>query len=189
MSGTGVQIGPNSLIGRIVGCAIVILVLRAGSSLWDRVTNGDAVEAANQRIVLELGGQEVQLPLEHFNVYLVETKGEVESFEMRGPDVVLTGEFPAGVQVDYEENWKVLLQRTMDIGASGGDPSDPTFSTITLPALGACRVVGGSFVIETIGEGKDAKTPLSGTCTIRCETPQGPKTIEGRFAVNGTTWG
>jgi hypothetical protein len=147
------------------------------------------LDAANQRLVLEFEGRTLDLPLERLDIYLTEDESP-EAFELHGPGVLMAGDLPDGIRVDYEENWDALLRQSIPIAAEGGSHNEtPKSSTITLPDLGACRVLGGSFTVQSVGAERDARTPVQGTCTIRCETRDGERVLRGKFAVQGTTWG
>lgn len=187
MSGLG-----SRAVRWIVGMALLIVVgaAREGiSNLFHRGSDAEVLEAVNQRLQLEFDGQSVDLSLERLNVYLTESEDEPEIFQLAGPNVSLAGRFPADVRVDYEENWRELLSRSIPVSESLGSDFEPSASTITLPDLGTCRILGGTLVIDSVGQNRDAKTPLRGTCTLRCVTPQGEVSVRGTFAVLGTTWG
>lgn len=175
-----------------VGMALLFVVGAARENIRDlfhRGSEGDVLEAANQRLQLEFDGQSVDLSLERLNVYLTESEGEPEIFQLAGPNVSLAGRFPADIRVDYEENWSQLLSRSIPVSASMGSDFEPSNSTITIPGVGTCRILGGTLTIDSVGQNRDAETPLRGTCTLRCMTPRGEISVRGSFSVLGTTWG
>ena len=72
---------------------------------------GGKATAANfeQKLVLDVDGKSVEIPLEKMDVNLVKRGNAPENFEIHGTGVVLVGNFPPGVRVDYGENWSVLV--------------------------------------------------------------------------------
>jgi hypothetical protein len=165
------------------------LLLLAGCDVATSVSREETVKNFAQKLVLQIDGQSVELPLEKLDVYLTEDEEYPEIFELLGLGVVLVGEFPAGVRVDYGEHWNVLVGKAIPIAAKGGDPREEKTSSITLPGKPAANVVGGTFTVEKFEEGWDAKTPLTGRIELKLATPEGEKSVSGTFAVLGTTWG
>jgi hypothetical protein len=149
----------------------------------------EAVENFVQKLVLDVEGKSVEIPLEKMDVFLVKRGSGPEIFEIHGTGVVLVGTFPKDVRVDYGEHWEELVGKAITISPRGGDPREPSESQLTLPGKAPLKVLGGTFTVEKRREGFDAKTPLSGRIEIKCQTPQGEKTYKGTFAVKGTTWG
>ncbi len=144
------------------------------------------IEAFEQRIVLDMEGSSLPLPLEAMDVFLTEDDWP-ETFEIRGNGITLVGAFPRNVRVDYEENWPVLIGKPIPIVARGGGENKS--SSLTIPAVGTFRVLGGSFTIERTEPGYDAKTPLTGRIELRVLGAGGETQLRGTLAVKGTTWG
>lgn len=170
-----------------VGIVVSLVTMAVVAS---RLRGDEADDKFEQQLVLSVEGKDVRLPLEKLDVYLVEDEKEhPEIFEMIGPDVTLVGAFPMNIHVDYDENWERMLNRPIKIAPKGGDPREEKESTLALPGQERAAVIDGTFTVTKIGEGADAKTPLSGTIKLKVKFPGGMKTLEGRFAVLGTTWG
>lgn len=173
-----------------VGACVAMLFLSAsGCDVAIDAAREAAVKEFVQKLVLTIDGTSVELPLEKLDVFLTEEEQYPEIFELHGGGVVLVGEFPAGVRVDYAENWRLLIGKTIPILPQGGVNRDEQLSSITLPGHAAANVVGGSFTVEKVSDGWDAKTPLSGKIELKIATPEGEQVIRGTFAVLGTTWG
>jgi hypothetical protein len=165
------------------------LLLASGCEVATNASREETVKNFAQKLVLQVDGQSVELPLEKLDVFLTEEEEYPEIFELLGPGVALVGEFPVGVRVDYGEHWDLLVGKAIPIAAKGGDPRAEKTSSITLPGKPAANVVGGTFTVEKFDAGWDAKTPLTGRIELQLATPDGEKTIRGTFAVLGTTWG
>jgi len=177
---------PSRLIALVaIGC----LATAAGCAKRGARASKATPENFVQKLVLDVDGKPVDLPLEKMDVNLVKRGNFPETYEIHGTGVVLVGEFPKGVNVGYGEDWNVLVGKAVPILPTGGSEGQKLESTLTLPGQPAYPVTGGSITVAEIGEDIDAKTPLSGRIEIQCQTPQGEKTFRGTFAVNGTTWG
>jgi len=142
-------------------------------------------------LTLSGDGTTVTLPLHIMNVYLVEDHRYPETYELEGDGVVLAGEFPLDVHVDYDEAWEKLLGKSVAIKPKGG-ADGATESMLTLPGYGRLKVVGGSFTSEKYSgkyAGLEGDLTLSGSITIRVQTASGEKEYSGRFAVQCVSWG
>jgi hypothetical protein len=143
-------------------------------------------------LALEIDGKTVELKLEKMDIYLVDPAHQAEfpeSFEIVGPDVILCGEFPKSTRVGHEAKYDVLRGTNVAITKANADVREPKRSSLTLPESGPTTVEGGSLVVDQIGQGDDARTPLSGKVQLRLKTPSGERTVNGTFKVKGTTWG
>ena len=142
---------------------------------------------------LDIDGRRVELPLQTMDVFLVDPDFEreyPESFEIIGPDVVLVGKFPMTMRVGYGENFSTLHGKPIAIARETVDAREPKRSSLILPGGGQALVEGGSFIVNRVGKGQDAKTPIAGTVTLKLRTPGGAeRTVNGTFKVRGTTWG
>src|SRR5262245_56427359 len=116
-----------------------------------------------QKLVLDVDGKSVEIPLEKMDVFLVKRGNSPETYEVHGTGVVLAGTFPAGVRVEYGENWATLVGKPIAVSPKGGDRADPSESHLTLPGGAALKVIGGTITFAEVGEGYDAKTPLTGS--------------------------
>ena len=164
---------------------LILIALLAGVLL-----PGGCSEAPDA-LSLEIDGQKIDLPLEQMDIYLVDSEYEdeyPESFEILGPGVVLVGKFPMGTNVGYEENYSVLSGKPIAITAQTADARVEKRSSLMLSG-GQVMVDGGAFVVTSIGKNEDAKTPLTGSISLKLRTPSGEKTVKGTFKVRGTTWG
>ena len=152
----------------------------------------DTVNKEDWKIVFTYDGAEVELPLEHMHVFLVEDEGQYpEVFEIAGQGVTLVGTFPMDCHVGYEENWPVLFGRSIVVDANGG-AMDDKISHLQMPDGSKAFVVGGSLLPETLDgkiDGMEGDRTLRGTFTLRVRTSLGEEEIEGRFAVHCMTFG
>jgi hypothetical protein len=144
-------------------------------------------------LTLNIDGQTVELPLERMDVFLVDPDFEKEfgeTFEITGRDVVLVGQFPISTRVGYREAFGNLTGKPIAIAKEGGDEREPKRSSLLLPGgAGQALVESGTFTVNKVGKGSDAKTPVAGTVTLKLRTAGGEKTVTGTFKVRGTTWG
>lgn len=147
------------------------------------------VPEPGQHIILQSEHGSVPLAVERLNVYLTEDERYPESFEFEGADISLVGVLPVTLHVGYDENWKALLGKPIAFSRGVGDSSVDSGSHIQIPGEARMPVVGGEFTIHEIGDGLDAKTPLTGEIRVRCLTPAGEREYRGTFQVKGTTWG
>ena len=173
--------------------AVMVLVGCVGKDEAGR--SGDAATPTSE-LRLTVGQEEVSLPLEMMDIFLVEDLAYAETFAMRGPGVLLVGEFPLDIHVDYEANLEALAGREIMLQSSGGKRGSqygqPQASTLTLPGRAPLAVVGGSFVVdETTGprEGVKGDGTLSGRIAIQVQDASGVTTLQGHFSVPVTTWG
>ncbi len=154
---------------------------------------GGCGDDAPDVLALDIDGRTVELKLEKMDIYLVDPDAESEypeSFEIIGPEVILCGKFPMTTRVGYGEKYGVLSGKSIAITRENVDAREPKRSSLIVPGLGQALVEdGSSFVVNKIGKGVDAKTPLRGTVTLKLKTPGGERTVNGTFKVRGTTWG
>ena len=146
------------------------------------------VPEPGQQIVLQSEKGEVPFVIERLNVYLTENERYPESFEFEGTGLTLVGMIPVALHVGYEENWKALVGHPIAFSRSL-DSSVDSGSHIEIPGESRMPVIGGEFTIQEVGEGFDAKTPLTGELRVRCLTAGGEREYRGTFQVKGTTWG
>lgn len=152
-------------------------------------SNADAMANFEQKLELTLDGQPVVIALEGMDIYLTEDDKYNERFEIAGEGVMLAGEFPSSVRVDYGDHWDKLVGALITISPKGGEHYREKNSGITLPGLGTVQVTGGQFRVEKFYEGDGSNTPLTGLIEIKIQTPTGEKTLTGKFSVMGSTWG
>jgi len=152
---------------------------------------GDAGRLTSE-LRLIVAQQEVSLPLEMMDIFLVEGQAYPETFEIRGPGLLLVGEFPLYLHVGYEANLAVLRGRDIALQPSGGGRGQSQASILTLPGRTPLAVLGGWFMVEeTTGprEGVKGDGTLSGHISIEVQDESGVKTLEGEFSVQAVTWG
>jgi hypothetical protein len=155
-------------------------------------TGNDAsdVTIPEWNLALNIDGGEVRLPLEVFNVYLVDDETYPEDFELLGEGVALVGEFPLDIHVGYGDDWEVLFGKNISIKPYGGFYLEPKNSVITLPGKPVMKVLGGSLIPEKVtGKYADLDMTLWGRINLLVQTPDGEKNFEGTFAVYCVTWG
>ena len=143
----------------------------------------------NQKLILTIDESSTELALDRLDIFLTDDDKFPETFQLRGPNVIVVGKFPIEIRIGDAENWEALVKQEIPISATGGDPGNETESTVILPGLGKVPVTEGSFTIESYDPGFDAKTPLTGRIQLKIWGPRGEKTIEGTISVLGTTWG
>lgn len=163
----------------------------------------DAAQAAHDRekskaewkLVVEWAGSEHEMPVERMDIYVNDDDDDDEPYneiyEMVGDQMTLVGEFPAGLEVGYGEEFGKLIGRTVTISPSGGDPREPRSSFVTLSGT-RVPVLGGTFTVEKTGgkwSGHDGNKTLWGTIELRIPSADGETTIRGRFASHAVTWG
>lgn len=182
--------GPKTNLSRSISRLGIAITLAAFVSGCGSVSLSSS--PPSWELKLDMDGKQVTMPLEIMNVYLVEDHQYPEIFEIEGDGVVLVGQFPLDIHVDYEENWKLLIGKEIKISASGGDPRNERNSSIKPPEQKAMKVLGGTFVCEKFSgqyAGRDGDMTLSGKITLRVSTPSGEKTYSGTFAVHCVSWG
>lgn len=170
-----------SLVGVAVGC----------SDAGKPGTSGGKPPA--WELALSVDGADVRMPLEVLDVHLFDDDDMAETFELRGPGVVLVGEMPKGVHVGYAEKWEALIGRPVMLSDKpGGQPRRPKAPVLTLPGKPPVPVVGGQFTVESCSgsrAGSEGDLTVAGTITIRIRTAEGERTLTGRFAAKSVTWG
>lgn len=179
--------GLVGLSARMAAVWLAVLVASAGCSRGAGPTSRPVWEL---KLMTDHG--EIRIPLEVMDVFVTDRDDLNEKFEIRGTGVTLVGEFPLDLRVGYGEKWEVLLGKTIQLKAHGGEPGAEKESTLALPGGNPMRVTGGSFVAEKqsgkyTGEGGDVT--LSGRISIQVEDETGPKTLNGTFSVHSVTWG
>ena len=151
-----------------------------------------AVDKDEWRLVFTRDGAEVELMLEYMHVYLVEEYDEYpEVFEIAGEGVSLVGTFPMACHVGYEDDWAVLLGKSIEVAPVGG-ARDDKMSYVQMPDGNKAFVVSGTLVPEELKgkiDGVDGDRTLRGTFMLRIRTGQGEEEIAGRFAVHCLTLG
>jgi len=147
------------------------------------------VPDTEQQIVLQDEHGRVPFAVDRLNVYLTEDEKYPESFEFEGDDISLVGTIPVSLHVGGDENWHALVGQTISLSRSIDDSSVDSGSYIRIPGESLVPVIGGDFTVRAVGEGGNAKTPLTGEIRLRCMTPAGEREYRGTFQVKGTTWG
>jgi len=183
--------------GALARRSAVLLPLLATIALAGCSSNEEADRAQPSgrpasELRLIVAQEEVTLPLEMMDIFLAEDYAYPETFEMRGPGILLVGQFPLDVHVGYEANLEVLRGRDIALQPSGGGSFEPKASSLKLPGGARLAVLGGRFVVdESTGprEGVKGDGILSGRISIQVQDASGPTTLEGDFSVPATTWG
>lgn len=170
---------------RFGGFAPLVLAGCLGGDADPRQT----VDEFEQKLVIDLDGSSMPVSLETMEVWLTDDPSRPERFEISGDGIAIVGVFPRDVRVDYDENWQVLIGRSIPLSGWGGDPRYEKPAVLTVPGVGQFRVVGGSFTVERIEAGWNGETPLIGTIELRVRAAVGEKSLHGTFAVKAMTWG
>jgi hypothetical protein len=162
------------------------------SALNLRCSGNDASDVIipEWNLTLNVDGGEVRVPLEVFNVYLVEDETFPEVFELLGAGVALVGVFPSDIHVGYGDDWEALFNKSISIKPYGGYYLEPKNSVITLPGKPVMKVLGGFLIAEKVtGKHADLDMTLWGRVNLLVQTPGGERNFEGTFAVYCVTWG
>jgi hypothetical protein len=154
--------------------------------------DGESSRAAGT-LVLRVDGADVKIPLKAMNVLLFKdeeyAKQNPSVFALEGNGVHLIGEIAPADNVDYDEHWERLVNKTLTIKASGQYHRDPVASKIALPGTSEIAVTGGTMLVEKFSgqrSGAEGDKTLSGKITIQLADG---RTLEGTFAVPAVTWG
>ena len=144
-------------------------------------------------LTLDTPGGSLTFSLDLFNVFLTELDesggSPPETFELEGELVMVVGSIPREFRIGYESDWQQVVGRSLAVERSGGEHGQHTQSEIDLPGAGPCAILGGILTIESAGPVFEARAPLTGTCSLEVDTPQGRHVLAGTFAVPGATWG
>lgn len=149
----------------------------------------EEVESFEQRLIVEVRGTGMAVPIEAMDVWLTDDPSRPESFEIHGDGVSLGGRLPVETRIGYDENWHVLLGREVILSANGGDPGFEKPAVLTVPGVGQYRVIGGTVTIEEVRPGWNGQTPLTGRIRLRIRAAGGESVLEGTIAVKAMTWG
>jgi len=153
----------------------------------------DEQSSPTWQLKLLVNNEEISLPLKTMNVFLTDGESEYpETFEMAGNGVFLLGKFPQGVSVGYDEDWDVLIGKTINILPSGTDTGFEQESVITFPGTQQLKVESGILIPELVSgkqAGIEGDMTLSGKITLDVQTEDGLQTYSGTFAVQCVTWG
>jgi hypothetical protein len=144
------------------------------------------------RLVLNHALEDLIIPLDAMNVFLVEDESYPEYFSIEGSGVFLAGELPAGLHVGSDEDWKALFGKTIVISPRGGDPADPQDSFVEMSDGRRARVAGGTVVFDKLSgktSGRDGDMTLSGRVLLIVESGGGVQNLMGTIAVHCVTWG
>jgi hypothetical protein len=181
--------GCIQLYSALLTSFILIFALTACSKDDSGEVNRDP---SKWKIVLQVDGKEVSLPLKVMDVYLVDDENYPESYYIKGDGVSLLGEFPDGIHVGYGEKWDALFDEMILISQQGGDPYNTRASQISLPGQPGLKVTDGYFIVSKLTgkyAGSKGDLTLHGTISLTVETSSGEKTYEGTFAVHCVSWG
>jgi len=177
-----------------IGAASLLALVGCGGSIGGTdatvIANDRAKSSVDWKLVLEDNGNTSVLPIDRMDIYLTED-GSPEIYEIHGPGVMLVGEFPRDVHVDYEEKFENLFGKTIQIQPNGGDPREPKNSSVVVSGMGA-PVVGGTIQFEKLTgkwEGSQGNKTLWGTIEVRIPGANGDRTVRGKFATHAVTWG
>ena len=173
----------------------VSLLFAAGCGMSDEAAAAKARDSsmASWALVLKVDGAEVKIPLKAMNVLLFKDEEHARQnpsvFQVEGNGVQLIGEIAAADNVDYDEHWERLINKTLTIKASGEFHRDSVDSKIALPGTTEIAVTGGTMFVERFSgksAGSDGDKTLSGRITLQLRDG---RTLEGTFSVHAVTWG
>lgn len=166
--------------------ALIFFSLLAFPACRDSDIDIQKVAAGEGYLLLDPHAQNIRVSVKEMEIYLVDPDAQdryPEHFEITGPDLHLVGTFPMSVRVGYGEHFEEMLNRTIDIAASG-NPSrrQEVDSYITLPGQSQTYVEGGTLQVTKVV--KD--NILQGEISLDL---RGGKTLSGKFVFSATTWG
>src|SRR5262245_32883670 len=183
----------------IFGRRLLLLALSflcaAGCSMSDEAAAAKDRDSsmASWALILKVDGSDVKIPLKAMNVLLFKdeeyAKQNPSVFHIEGSGIHLIGEIAAADNVDYDEHWERLVNKTLTINASGEFHRDSIDSKIALPGAPEIAVTGGTMFVEKFSgkwAGSDGNKTLSGKITLQLRDG---RTLEGTFAVHAVTWG
>lgn len=179
---------PRTLAGlpALIGCFVVALL---SGGCTDGDSNGQAELADFEpKLTIDLEGRTVSLPLDALDVWLTRSQSRPETYEIHGDGIAIFGTFPRDLRVGYEENWHLLVGKSIPISARGGVAQYEKPSVLTVPGIGQFRVVGGRFIVEEAKAGRYGQTPLVGRIELQVRAARGHKSLTGTFAVKAMTW-
>lgn len=171
------------------------LLCATGCGMSDEAAAAKSRESstASWALVLKVDGADVKIPLKAMNVLLFKDEEHARQnpsvFQIEGTGVQLIGEIAAADNVDYDERWERLINKTLTIKASGEFHRDPVDSKIALPGTPEIAVTGGTMFVEKFSgqlAGSDGDKTLSGKISLQLRDG---RTLEGTFAVHAVTWG
>lgn len=175
-----------SSLATLWGCALLSLSCSSGDPSEQAARVPDEV-SGSWKLVLDVDGEPWEFDLETMDIYLNEDEDEPELFVIQGSGVALAGVIPAGVCVGYEEAFDRLIGRRISVRQEGGDPAEPTRSTLDW-GVGARPVLDGWLQVERVTgkrAGVEGDRTLHGTIELRTAE----STLRGQFAVHAVTWG
>jgi len=169
-------------------------VLMAGCAMESGDTTAEAAQAqararASWKLALDFEGSTIEYPLEQMYIFIFDTDDPErwpETFELSGDGITLVGSLPVDAQVGYGEELEHLVGQRVAIGTHGGDPHDPKYSTVRLAGM-AVPVTGGTITFEKVTgkwAGLDGDRTVWGTVRVEAQGADGPRTLEGAFAVH-----
>jgi len=153
-----------------------------------------ASKSEKWKLILDVKGQKVELPLEVMYVHLTDDDAYPESFEIKGASINLVGEFPVSLRIGYGEEWEKILNKEIKImnrvRADYYWIEGP--STITLPGAPMRYISSGTFTIKKISgkmAGIEGDITLSGEVTLNMSVGDDIEQVKGTFAVHGVSLG
>ena len=179
--------GPKRVPFRFVAFSMAALSVTACSS---KPTNLPAAQqhpegaSSSGNIALNVDGKKVTFPVNAMNDNHVK-RGRDEFpdwFEFEGEGISLFGVFWIG----FEEQWDQLVNKPLEIRPSAVQPEDGE-SRVDLPGQPGLKVQGGTVVVEEVVE-TGPRPVLRGRLSLKVETSQGVKTLEGTFQAPVETW-
>lgn len=170
-------------------CAgVTVLATACGGGGGD----GASGDGGQWKLVLMRHGSSVVVPVDAMNVYLTEDEFSPEQFAIQGDNVALMGAFPSGMKVGYEEDWNVLMGKTLIIAPEGMTADGTAQSFVQLADGERASVLSGTVIFEKVSgntAGQDGDITLSGRVMLVVRGGGGTENLIGTIAVHGITWG
>ena len=166
--------------------SIIIALLLTSLTCRNSDVPVEQVAAGEGYLLLDSDGQKLRIPVKEMEIYLVDPGYQdkyPEKFEISSTDLHLVGTFPMTLHVGYGEHFEKMVDRTVEIAASGNPSRRAEIdSHITIPGRTRTYVEGGTFQVTEVIKGKILRGNISLTL-------EGGKNLIGTFVFKATTWG
>jgi hypothetical protein len=121
-------------------------------------------------------GKEVELSVDSMDMYLADQPNKPQDFALWGEEATIVGQLPSGVKIDEDENFQVLVGKTIPIKARIGTRRDGEKSYVMVNGQ-EIKVTGGTLIVDKIED----EYVLHGRITLKVQTTTGEKTWSGTF--------
>lgn len=146
-------------------------------------------DANDGKIVFKIDGKEVEV-VTNYCVLMNTDDGYADGYEFSGDDIDLQGYFDINGdgkhdgddKIEYDDDENIIPKSLEKKPATVVGSEERPESTITLPGLGECPILGGKLTATKYkNTGHEADGIWEGTIELGIRTPKGPMTIKGKF--------